>query len=145
MTTHTHQPPNEGYGAAAGFPRDNYPDLWPARTRDDLAHQEWPRLEATVRYQGMWPYIRGHCPDGQLSAEGIFRALRDGLPSANYYRELVVTMRAARGREPTSGAAVGVGAVTVSGLYGADDTTLESAEDGGNGAEEPAAKRARRS
>jgi hypothetical protein len=59
------------YGVAAGFPRDDYPDLRPARTRDDLTHQEWPRLEATVREHEMWPYIRGHCPDGQLSAEGI--------------------------------------------------------------------------
>jgi hypothetical protein len=88
--------PHKGYGAAAGFPRDDYPDLRPARTRDDLTNQEWPQLEATVREQGMWPYIRGHCPDGQLSADGICRALRDGLDSANYYRELVVKMRAER-------------------------------------------------
>jgi hypothetical protein len=45
--------PKEGYGAVAGFPRDDYPDLRPARTRDYWTHQEWPRIEATVRDQGM--------------------------------------------------------------------------------------------
>jgi hypothetical protein len=46
--------PHEGYGAAAGSPRDDYPGLRPASTRDDLTNQELPRLEATVREQGMW-------------------------------------------------------------------------------------------
>jgi hypothetical protein len=73
------------------------------------------------------------------------RELRDGLDSAKYYSELVVTMRAERDEGRRRVRQLESTQSQFRDLMGLIHTTLESAEDGGNGAEEPAAKRTLRS
>jgi hypothetical protein len=139
--------PHDLYGAAAGFPRDNYPDLRPARTRDDLTHQEWPRLEINGKGTGDVAIHSRTLSRWTAQRRRDCRAIQDGLYSAKYYRELVVKMRAERdeGRRRVRQLESVQSRVGFRAFMGLIYTTLESAEDGGNGAEEPAAKRARRS